>query len=266
MQREGSRLDLSARLVMTTLYQRLGEAGLWSHIRSVGGSWTRGIGGASFTTHDNKAFLQDLVASGRFCMDTPAGSLLHQGATSFREAVGGGGLHLSLSADNRITVHIDDHSPVAGVRNDGGCRYERSKTLEHLRHEVIPLITGSHRKRKLEAENPGEAYLLKEVEMAEAELRRALADPDRHDPAGAAIKLASLLSESGDFDGARGFYQVAVDSGHPDYAAAASFSLGTLYERREEWDPAMDSYRKAMESDHPEIGPWAASSLASLLE
>jgi len=36
MQREGSRLDLSARLVMTTLYQRLAEAGLWSHIRSVG--------------------------------------------------------------------------------------------------------------------------------------------------------------------------------------------------------------------------------------
>ncbi|HEU4867656.1 MAG TPA: hypothetical protein VFV09_08015, partial [Actinomycetota bacterium] len=242
MQREGSRLDLSARLVMTTLYQRLGEAGLWSHIRSVGGSWTRGIGGASFTTHDNEAFLRDLVASGRFCRDTPAGGLLHQGAASFREAVGGGGLHLSLSADNRITVHIYDHSPVAGVRSDGGCRYERTKTLEHLRHEVIPLITGSHRKRRAEAEDPNEAYLLKEVEMAEAELRRALAEPEKYDAAGAAIKLASLLWETGDVEGARGFYEVAADSGHFDYAAAGSFSLGTLLERQEDWEGAMEAY------------------------
>jgi hypothetical protein len=131
---------------MTTLYQRLGEAGLWTHIRSVGGSWSRGIGGASFVTDDNKAFLEALVSSGRFCRDTAAGGILHPGLTSVREVVSGDGLHLSLDSENRIAVHIDNHSPVAGTRPSGECRYERVNTIAHIRHEVIPMFGGGQRR------------------------------------------------------------------------------------------------------------------------
>ena len=62
-ERKGSKIDLGARLVMTALYKRLFSLGLWEHIRSVGGTREKGIGGAYFVTHDNRAFFDDLIRS-----------------------------------------------------------------------------------------------------------------------------------------------------------------------------------------------------------
>ena len=122
-ERKGSRIDLGARLVMTALYKRLFSLGLWEHIRSVGGNRDKGIGGAYFVTHDNQAFFEDLIRSGSFCKDSAAGSILHKRVISLREVAAQPGLHLELGADDRIYVHLDEHSPVGGVKADGTCRY-----------------------------------------------------------------------------------------------------------------------------------------------
>jgi hypothetical protein len=92
---------------MALLYRRLLEIGLWRHIRSVQGALTTGAGGAHFAIRDSRVFLRDLLATGRFCRDTPGGGLLHRGQISVREIANGPGLHLSLGDNNRIYVHID---------------------------------------------------------------------------------------------------------------------------------------------------------------
>jgi len=75
------------------LYKRLFSLGLWQHIRSVGGNREKGIGGAYFVTHDNRAVLRDLIGAAQFCKDSEAGSILHTGGISLRE-VGQPGLHI----------------------------------------------------------------------------------------------------------------------------------------------------------------------------
>src|ERR1043166_3185755 len=144
-ERQGSKIDLGARLVMTALYKRLFGLGLWQHIRPVEGSGEPGLGGASFVTHDNQAFFEALISSRSFCKDTTAGSMLHKGVTSVREVTLGRGLHMELGADDRIHVHLDSTSPVGGIKPDGTCRYERARTAEHIRKDVLKAITGSRR-------------------------------------------------------------------------------------------------------------------------
>jgi hypothetical protein len=111
-ERKGSRIDLGARLVMTALYKRLFALDLWRHIRSVGGTRERGLGGAYFVTHDNLAFFEDLLRTGSFCRDTAAGAILHKGGISLREVSAEPALHLELGEDDRIHVHLDERSPV----------------------------------------------------------------------------------------------------------------------------------------------------------
>ena len=142
-ERKGSKIDLGARLVMTALYKRLFSLGLWQHIRSVGGNREKGIGGAYFVTHDNRAFFEDLIRSRSFCKDSAAGSILHKGVVSLREVAAQPGLHLELGADDRIYVHLDAHSPVGGIKADGTCRYERAKATEHIRRDVLRAFTGT---------------------------------------------------------------------------------------------------------------------------
>jgi hypothetical protein len=142
--REASKLDARARRTMALLYRRLLEIGLWRHIRSVGGAVTTGTGGAHFTTRDNRVFLQDLLATGRFCRDTPGGGLLHRGQISVREIANGAGLHLSLAENDRIYVHIDRVCPAVGATAAGACRYDRARSLTHMRREVFPLAMRLH--------------------------------------------------------------------------------------------------------------------------
>src|SRR5260370_42629055 len=121
-ERKGSKIDLGARMVMTALYKRLFSLGLWQHIRSVGGTREKGIGGAYFVTHDNRAFFDDLIRSGSFWKDSAAGSILHKGGISLRELTAQPGLDLQLGADDRNSVHLDQHSPVVGVKAEWTCR------------------------------------------------------------------------------------------------------------------------------------------------
>jgi hypothetical protein len=134
-----NRLEPRARLVLTSLYNRLSSVGLWGHVLYVGGIWTSDVGGVHFVVRDQRKLLEDLLAGGRFCIDTPEGGLLHPGTTSVREVSTGDSLHLSLGTVNAVSAHIDAISPVQGREAGGRCRYDPTRAAAHIGREVVPL-------------------------------------------------------------------------------------------------------------------------------
>jgi hypothetical protein len=134
-----NRLDARARIILISLYNRLSRFGLWSHVLYAGGIWTSGVGGAHFTVKDHPSFFSSLLASGRFCVDTAVGGMLHRGATSVREISTSDSLHLSLGSSNIVSAHIDAISPVTGKQEGGLCRYEPTAAAAHIGREVVPL-------------------------------------------------------------------------------------------------------------------------------
>ncbi|HVM02698.1 MAG TPA: hypothetical protein VM263_08505 [Acidimicrobiales bacterium] len=81
---------------------------------------------------DRRRLFADLVASGRFCRDTRAGAILHRRTVSLREITDGDSLHVCVDGDDRVTVHVDHFSPVAGANPDGTCRYSVGAVVAHL--------------------------------------------------------------------------------------------------------------------------------------
>lgn len=133
-----NRWDSGARLTLRSLYNRLSQLTLWQpHILSVRNVWTAGVGGAEFTVKDHRKLFADLLAGGRFCVDTAAGGMLHAG-TSLREVSATDSLHLSLDARNGLSVHIDAISPVAAREAGGLCRYDPTRAAAHIGREAIP--------------------------------------------------------------------------------------------------------------------------------
>lgn len=123
---------------------------------------------------DRRRFFADLVASGRFCRDTPVGGILHRGTVSLREISDGDSLHVCVDGGDRVTVHVDHLSPVAGARADGTCRYSVGAVVAHLLGHVRDQVQratsgvrGRHRCR-LECEL---------VEVSEAEGAGAVEGP-----------------------------------------------------------------------------------------
>src|SRR2546423_2505449 len=217
-ERKGSKIDLGARLVMTALYKRLFSLGLWQHIRSVGGNREKGIGGAYFVTHDNQAFFEDLVRSGKFCKDTAAGSILHKRVISLREVAAQPGLHLELSPDDRIYVHLDEHSPVGGVKADGTCRYEGAKAAVHIRRDVLRAFTGTPYVGQLALRVSPSG---KELASAEAAWRKARDSGDSEAAAGPGLTPVALFGHQGPFAPAHRPYRAALAPGHPEVGPAA---------------------------------------------
>ena len=299
--REASKLDARARRTMALLYRRLLEIGLWRHIGSVGGAVTTGAGGAHFTTRDNRAFLQDLLATGRFCRDTLGGGLLHRGQISVREIANGLGLHLSLADNNRIYVHIDRVCPAVGATAEGACRYDRARSLSHMRREVFPLamqfhhpgspenkslrqarfdlydaqrawciaVQAGHKEESLEAgvRLAGLFAAQRESSRKRAQMlyRQAIDSGHENFAPAAALGLGILLEESEETPRALEAYKQAVASGHPGFAAPAAYNLGTLLERLEDPGRAKEAYEIAIAFGHPEVTSWAALKLGDLL-
>lgn len=264
--REGSALDASARRAMELLYRRLLKIGLWRHIRSVGGAVTTGLGGAYFTTEDNQAFLEDLLATGHFCRDTPGGGLLHPGKISVREIASGAGLHLSLGENNRIYVHVDSVCPAIGLTPEGTCRYDRFRSLSHMRREVFPLVMRSYNASSPEARSVRRARL--DLYAAQRAWCEAVQASRAEESLEAGVRLAGFLAAEDESarERAQRLYQQAIDSGHEEFAPAAAFGLGVLLEELEEDARAQEAYERAAASGHPEFAPWAAYNLAVLFE
>jgi hypothetical protein len=127
---------------------------------------------------ERRRFFAELVASGRFCRDTPLGGILHRGTVSLREVAPGDSLHVCIDAENRVSVHVDHYSPVAGGRPDGTCEYSVravvTHLVAHLRSQVQRLARGArgqHRCR-LECE-----LVEDDVEEASAAVEAALGAP-----------------------------------------------------------------------------------------
>ncbi|WP_159921568.1 MULTISPECIES: lipopolysaccharide assembly protein LapB [Nocardia] len=73
----------------------------------------------------------------------------------------------------------------------------------------------------------------------------------------AAAELGGLLSAVGDKPAAEGAYHVAVDSGHEDAAPRAAYNLGLLLAERGDTAAAEAMYERAAESGHPDAAPRA---------
>ena len=261
-----TKLDARARRTMVLLYRRLFEIGLWRHIRSVEGAVTTGAGGARFTTKDNRAFLDDLLATGQFCRDTPGGGILHRGQISVREITDGAGIHLSLAEDNRIYVHIDNFSPADGATADGTCLYDRLRSMAHVRREIFPLVMRSYRPDSRESKNARRARLdLYDAQRAWCEAVQAYRTEEALE---AGVRLAGLLAAENESsrNRAQRLYQEAINSGHQDFAPAAAFGLGILLEETNDSSGAQEAYEQALEYGHPEFAPWAAFNLGNLFE
>jgi hypothetical protein len=86
----------------------------------------------AMTKPDRRRLFADLVDSGRFCRDTPVGGILHPGSVSLREISDGDSLHVCVDGDERVSVHVDHFSPVAGAKADGTCRYTVGAVVAHL--------------------------------------------------------------------------------------------------------------------------------------
>jgi hypothetical protein len=132
-------LDAGARIVLKSLFNRLNRYGLWGHVVHVWGIWTTGVGGAHFTVKDHVKFLDALLASAQFCIDSAAGGMLHRGATSVREISSSDSLHLSLGTSNQVSAHIDAISPAASRESNFRCRYDPTAAVAHIGREVVPL-------------------------------------------------------------------------------------------------------------------------------
>lgn len=72
----------------------------------------------------------DLDASGRFHRDTTVGRLFHPGTVSFREISPVDSLHITVSPDNRVSVHVDSVSPL-DVRPGRRTRYSVVRAVGH---------------------------------------------------------------------------------------------------------------------------------------
>jgi tetratricopeptide (TPR) repeat protein len=226
----------------------------------------RASGGAYFTTEDNRAFLQDLLATGRFCRDTPGGGLLHPGKVSVREIATGAGLHLCLDENNRIYVHVDSVCPAAGLTPDGTCRYDHVRSLAHMRREVFPLVMRSYNARSSEAKSARRARL--DLYAAQRAWCEAVQASRVEESLEAGVRLAGFLAAEDESarERAQRLYQQAIDSGHEEFAPAAAFGLGILLEESEESARAQEAYEQAVASGHAEFAPWAAYNLAVLFE
>lgn len=109
---------------------------------------------AETTGAQRRGLLADLVAGGRFCRDTRLGGILHPGVVSLREVTDGDSLHVCIDAEDRLSVHVDRFSPVAGGRENGCCRYSVRAVVAHLAahlaaqaHRLASGARGRHRCR-----------------------------------------------------------------------------------------------------------------------
>ena len=130
---------------------------------------------------DQRRFFTDLVASGRFCRDTPIGGILHRGSISLREISPGDGLHVCIDPDNRVSVHVDRLSPVAGGRADGTCRYSLAAVVRHLANHLGSQLARAARGARGQHRCRLECELVEadeqEASTAVAEALLALRDP-----------------------------------------------------------------------------------------
>ena len=102
-------------------------------------------------------------------------------------------------------------------------------------------------------------------EAAVAATRKAATECMSEYAAPAAFHLGILLMQLGDTDGARNAYQLAIDTGHTNWAPMAADDLGDLLAELGDTDGARTNYQIAINTGHTDWAPVAAISLGILL-
>ena len=72
----------------------------------------------------------NLERTGRFHRDSALGRIFHPGTRSFREIAATDSLHIAVTDDNRVSVHIDRVSPLV-IRTGRPCRYSILRAVAH---------------------------------------------------------------------------------------------------------------------------------------
>ena len=81
-------------------------------------------------SRNDRPLFQRLEATGRFHRDSRLGRIFHPGTTSYRELTATNSVHLSVTAENRVSVHVDRFSPLV-VRTGSRARYSICRALAH---------------------------------------------------------------------------------------------------------------------------------------
>lgn len=125
------RRDAASKIHLTPVYRRLTELGVWTlldRLIRIGPSGRH----AQFITGDSDALIDRLMATGRFCVDTRAGKILHPATHAIRELSNRESMHLSFEG-GLVSAHLDRISPLVGSDSDKGhCRYSISRIVAHI--------------------------------------------------------------------------------------------------------------------------------------
>ncbi len=81
-----------------------------------------------------------------FHRDTALGRLFHPGTVSFREMTTNDSLHITVSPQNHVSVHVDRLSPLA-VRSGRPCRYSVLRAVAHNVAHVFDAVVLVRRRR-----------------------------------------------------------------------------------------------------------------------
>ncbi len=106
------------------------------------------IGGPGQTVDHDAVVFAGLAESGRFMRDTRLGGMFHRGKVSLREVCRKDSLHVSVSADNRVSVHVDRYSPLAERMRGNHLRYSPVRVLVHNAGVVADVVLSALRRRR----------------------------------------------------------------------------------------------------------------------
>lgn len=71
-----------------------------------------------------------LEETGRFHRDSRLGRVFHRGTTSYREIAANDSVHIAVTPENRVSVHVDRVSPLS-TRHGERSRYSFVRVLQH---------------------------------------------------------------------------------------------------------------------------------------
>src|SRR5262249_43896796 len=117
----------ATRPVLTSIYNRLCQFGLWRHVRAVryvaAGERPFGpfdvpgnVGSVGFTADDGPGLMKDLLGTFRFCADSPIGGSQHKEQASFREESRSDSMHVAVGPRANFDAHVDRNSSPGGGR------------------------------------------------------------------------------------------------------------------------------------------------------
>ena len=132
-----------------------------------------------FAPEHADALIRELLESGNFCKDTTLGAIYHRRKVSLREISTTRSLHISLTRDGLLSVHVDRVSPVIG-RKPGcdDCRYSVPTVIRHnvtgMAEDFVRLLAGGRGQHHLDPAAFSLEEIAKELKEQAAGNRRTL--------------------------------------------------------------------------------------------